>query len=81
MRGLAFSADGREAAIGICPMYPRDRKRLRPLPWYRQLQEQWFPFSGILIADARTWRVKRRFRVEAAEPYEILCVDPPPATR
>lgn len=72
LRGLAFGPG--EAVLGVCVMYTRDRRRLRPLPWLRQLQERWLPFAGLLVLDP-DWKVRRRIPLPHAEVYEVLRID------
>lgn len=69
VRGLTFGPG--EVAVGVCPYYKDDRKRLKPLPFYRQWLEHTFPFSGLLVLNARNWRVRKRVPIKRAEVYEF----------
>jgi hypothetical protein len=72
LRGLAFGPG--EVLLGACAMYARDRQRLRPLPPLKLWAERLFPFSGLLVLDAR-WRVRRRIPIRGAEVYDILLLE------
>lgn len=69
LRGL--SVESGEALIGVSTMYDKDRRRLRPLPLWHRLEERYRPFSGLLLVDPKTWRVRRRFLLEGAQVYDI----------
>jgi hypothetical protein len=69
LRGLSVGSD--EALVGVSTMYDKDRRRLRPLPLRHRLEERYRPFSGLLVVDPKTWRVRRRFPLEGAQVYDI----------
>jgi len=69
LRGLAFGPG--EIVMGVCVMYRRDRRRLRPLPWLKTLQERYFPFAGLLVLD-ENWKLQRRVALPRAEVYDIV---------
>jgi hypothetical protein len=69
LRGLAFTPG--EAVVGVCEMYAPERKKLRPLPFFRQWLERVRPFSGLLVLDER-WKVRRRVPLPGAEVYDVV---------
>ncbi len=70
LRGLHISES--EALMGVCVLYPADRRRLKALPRLRLWLERRFPFAGVLVLDPRTWRVRKRIVMEEAEVYDIV---------
>jgi hypothetical protein len=72
LRGLSIEDD--ETLLGVCVMYTKTRKKFRPLPWYRQLQERYFPFAGVLIMDP-SWKVRKKIAIPHAEVYDIVRLD------
>ena len=69
LRGLSVASD--EALIGVSTMYDKDRRRLRPLPMWHRFEERYRPFSGLLLVDPKTWRIRRRFPLAGAQVYDI----------
>lgn len=74
VRGLCFGES--EVVLGTSKMYRKDRRWTRPLPWWRQWQERLLPFSGLLVADPRSLRLRRRIAVPKSQVYDILPLDP-----
>jgi hypothetical protein len=73
LRGLAFSPG--EAVVGVSPILRKERRRFRRLPPLLSFLESLRPFSGVLVLDPETWKVRRRLREPGCEPYEILPID------
>lgn len=73
LRGMALGEG--EAVLGASLMYRKDRKQRRPLSFLRQWYERLRPFSGLLVVDGKTWRVRRRVPVPRAEVYDVLALD------
>jgi len=70
LRGLCAGPD--ELLIGTCRILRRDWAA-RVSPWRRVL-DRWFPFSGLLVVDPRTWRLRKRISLPDSEPYDLLCL-------
>lgn len=75
VRGLAFGEG--EAVVGVCLLDRKERQVLRPLPLWRQWLERKRPFTGIMVLDPRSWRVRRRLPLPKMEVYEIHALDGP----
>jgi hypothetical protein len=69
VRGLCFGPD--EALVGTCRKMRRDRKRFAPFGMVRKWIEDLNPFSGVLVVDPNTWKVRRRISIPGSEVYEI----------
>ncbi|MFN3650812.1 MAG: DUF4915 domain-containing protein [Armatimonadota bacterium] len=77
LRGLAFGPD--ELAVGACLLQIRDRARLKTLPLFRRIYDKFFPFSGLLVLDSRTWKVKRKIPIPGSDIYDVRLLDGAPS--
>ncbi len=69
-RGIAVGPD--EALVGCCRIR---RSNAHTLPLLQRLRDEWFPFTGFVLFDPKTWRPRRRIRLPGAGIYEIHRVD------
>lgn len=70
VRGLSIGSD--EAIVGINQTFTDKRQPQPCIPWTVRVRERLFPFTGLVIVDPETWRIRQRFEHPGLEAYDIL---------